>query len=67
MHPGETKFEMARRHVRQAEEHVNKQRRVVEALRERDQLAEIAVELLAELEQSLADLRASLGAGQGGT
>ncbi|MGN6468130.1 MAG: hypothetical protein ACTHLC_00940 [Rhizobiaceae bacterium] len=56
----ETKLEMARRHVREAERHVDRQRRIVSELRERGQLSEIAVELLAEFEQTLSDHRASL-------
>ena len=51
---------MARRHVREAEQHVGRQRRIVEELRGRGTLTPIAVELLAEFEQTLKDHQASL-------
>jgi hypothetical protein len=60
MRPGETLLQMAERHVREGEEHVAKQRRIVADLREGGHPTRVAETLLDEFEATLADHRAHL-------
>ena len=59
-HTGETEIEMVQRHVREREEHVARQREIVERLPPSGEVAEMAHALLAELEKTLAHHRAHL-------
>jgi hypothetical protein len=56
----ESDLEMVRRHVREGEEHVARQREIVERLSSSGELAEIARTLLADYEKTLALHRAHL-------
>lgn len=60
MQPSENLIQMAERHVRQAEGHVEKQRAILARLRADGLPTETAEELLQEFEATLADHRASL-------
>lgn len=60
MRPGETLVEMARRHVREGEAHVQKQRAIIERLRDANVETSTAEDLLAEFEECLAEHRMSL-------
>ncbi|EYD76998.1 hypothetical protein Rumeso_01408 [Rubellimicrobium mesophilum DSM 19309] len=64
-HSEETEIEMARRHVREGEEHVARQREIIDRLPSTGEVAEIARTLLADYEDSLALHRAHLGRLQG--
>lgn len=56
----ETEQEMCVRHVREGEEHVSRQRRIVAELRAGDHPTALAEQLLAEFEKTLDDHRAHL-------
>jgi hypothetical protein len=57
---GESRLQMAERHVRDAEAHVARQRRIVLDLSGHGHPIDLALELLDEFERSLRDHRASL-------
>lgn len=59
-HHSETEIEMVRRHVREGEEHVVRQREIVHRLPQSGEVAEIARALLVEFEKSLEAHRAHL-------
>lgn len=56
----ETRIEMERRHLREAQTHVAKQRALVARLRQDDLPTDMARDLLAQFEGSLVDHRAGL-------
>ena len=58
--PEEPELELARRQVREAEEHVARQREIVDRLPPSGEVAEIARTLLADYEETLALHRAHL-------
>jgi hypothetical protein len=60
MHAGETHLQMVERHVRDAEGHVARQRRVVERLAREGQSTRLAVDLLVEFHRALRNHRDEL-------
>lgn len=60
MSQGETLVEMARRHVREGEEHVRRQRELIERLWEHRLPIDEAERLLANFEEALEEHRAGL-------